>query len=224
MQQLFSVSKCILHASKRGGKKHKRNQDQRLSSHIDRWNVEEYANLWTEAFSMKQTEKNPTKGIEELASRAKSLCLQGQFHRAAKILSSEGLAPNSRATLKAFEELHSKEVPPTLHQPVNVASSTYQFSDNIFFEQLKTFNKYTAASPSEMYPEHLLHAAECNAPNISESALNAVIRFVTTASRDKFPPFVSKALCSALLITPSKKKKEVRPIAVREILRSLFAK
>ena len=105
---MFSVSKCILRASNRG-KKHKRNQDQRLSDRIDRWNAGEYANLWTEALAMKQAKKKSANGIEELASRAKSLCLQGQFGRAAKILSSEGLAPNSRATLKALEELHTKK-------------------------------------------------------------------------------------------------------------------
>ena len=47
-------------------------------------NVGEYANLWAEALSMKQAKKNSTDGIEELDSRAKSLCLQGQFGRAAK--------------------------------------------------------------------------------------------------------------------------------------------
>ena len=82
-QKLFSVSKCILRASNRGGKKHKRNQDQRLSDRIDRWNAGEYANLWTEALAMKQAKKKSTNGIEELASRAKTLCMQGQFGRTA---------------------------------------------------------------------------------------------------------------------------------------------
>ena len=147
-----------------------------------------------------------------------------QFVRAPKILSSEGLASNSRATLKALEELHPKEVPPTLLQPDNVASSAYQFSDNIVFEQLKTFNKYTAAGPSKMYPEHLLHSVECTAANHSESTLKATTRFVKTGSRGKFPSFVSKALCSAWLTALSKNKRRVRPIAVSEILRRLIHK
>ena len=141
-----------------------------------------------------------------------------------KILSSEGLAPNSRATLKALDELHPKEAPPTLLQPDNVASSAYQFSDNIVFEQLKTFSKYSAAGPSKMYPEHLLHAVECTAPDHSESALKAITRFVNAGSRGKIPSFVSKALCSASLTALSKKKGGVRPIAVTEILRRLIAK
>ena len=103
--------------------------------------------------------------MEELASRAKSLLLQGQFGGAAKILSSEGLAPNSRVTPKAQEELHPTEAPPTLLQPDNVASSAHQFSDSIVFEQLKIFSKYTAAGISKMYPKHLLLAVEFTAPN-----------------------------------------------------------
>ena len=223
-QKLFSVSKCILHASNRGCRKQKRNQDQRLSDRIDRWNAVEYANLWTETLAMKQATKKSTNGIEQLASRAKSLCLQGQFGRAAKILLSEGLAPNSIATLKALEELHPKEVPSTLLLPDNVASSAYHFSDNTVFEQLKTFSKYTAAGPSKMHPEHLFHAVECTAPDHCESALKAITRIVNTGSRGKFQSFVSKALCRASLTALSKRKGGVRPIAVSESLRRLIAK
>ena len=150
--------------------------------------------------------------------------MQAQFGRAEKILSSEGFAPNSRATLKEIKELHPKEAPPTLLRPHNVASIAYQFSDNIVFDQLKTFSKYTAAGPSKMFPQHLLHAVECTAPDHSESALKAITSFVNTRSRDNFPLFFSKDLCSASLTVLSKKKGGVRPIAVSEILRRLIAK
>ena len=105
------------------------------------------------------------------------------FGSTAKILSSDGLAPNRRATLKALEELHPKEAPPTLLEPDNVASSAYQFSDNIVFEQLKTFSKYTAVGPSKMYSEHLLHAVKCTAPDHTGSALKALASFVNIRSR-----------------------------------------
>ena len=89
---------------------------------------------------------------------------------------------------------------------------------------MKFFSKYTAAGTSKMYPEHLLHAVECTAPNHSESALKAITRFLKTGSRGKFPSFLSKALCSASLSALSKKKGGVRPIAVSEILRRFIAK
>ena len=45
--------------------------------------------------------------MEALASRNKSL--QGQFERAAKILSSQGLPRDNRKTLIELEKLHPKE-------------------------------------------------------------------------------------------------------------------
>ena len=51
--------------------------------------------------------------MELIAARAKSLCLQGQFGRAAKILSSDGVAPDNKETLKELMSLHpAEEVPP----------------------------------------------------------------------------------------------------------------
>ena len=126
--------------------------------------------------------------------------------------------------MKEIKELHPKEAPPTLLRPHNVASSAYQCSDNIVFEQLKTFSRYTAAGPSRMFSEHLLHAVECTAPDHSESALKAITSFVNTRSRDNFPVFFSKDLCRASLTALSKKKGGVRPIAVSEILRRFIAK
>ena len=48
---------------------------------------------------MKQSSKTSNESIDALTSLAKSLCLQGQFGRAAKVLSSEGVAPENAATL-----------------------------------------------------------------------------------------------------------------------------
>ena len=83
-QKLFAVSKCILRACNRGGKKQKRNQEQRLAERFDRWNAGEYGKLWSEAVSLKQSKRQRTNSIEELSFRAKTLCLQGQYGRAAK--------------------------------------------------------------------------------------------------------------------------------------------
>ena len=55
-QKLFAVSKCVLRACNRGGKKQKRNQDQRLAERFDRWNAGEYGTLSPEAVSLKQSE------------------------------------------------------------------------------------------------------------------------------------------------------------------------
>ena len=56
--------------------------------------------------------KTSNESIDALASRAKSLCLQGQFGRAAKVLSSDGVAPENAATLNELKMLHLKESNP----------------------------------------------------------------------------------------------------------------
>ena len=58
---------------------------------------------------MKQAKNISNRTMEALASRAKTRCLQGQFGRAAKILSSEGIAPDNRKTLIELKKLHPEE-------------------------------------------------------------------------------------------------------------------
>ena len=89
--------------------------------------------------------------------------------------------------------------------PDNIASNAFQFSENVAYEQLKTFSKHTAASPSKMSPEHLQHAVDCTAPDRSEFALKAIPKFVNFGSRVLFPALISKAPCCAALTALSKK-------------------
>ena len=236
----------------------------------------EYGKFWSEAVSLKQSKRQRTNSIEEILVRAKTLCLQGQYGRAAKVSASEGLAPNNKATFKALEKLHPKEplpdvslpddtasiafqfsenvvydqlktfskhtaagpskmfpehlqhavdcAAPDVSLPDDTASNAFQFSENVVYEQLKTFSKHTAAGPSKMFPEHLQHAVDCTAPDQSEFALKAITKFVNFGSRGLFPVSISKALCCASLTALSKKKDGVRPIAVGEVLRRLIAK
>ena len=73
-------------------KKQNRYQDQCLPEHFDRSNAGENEKFWSEAVSMKQSKRQTTNNIEEKTVRAKTLCSQGQFCRAAKVLVSQGVA------------------------------------------------------------------------------------------------------------------------------------
>ena len=109
-RKLFAVSKCVLSACNQRGKRQKRNQDQRLAERFDGCNAVEYGKLWSQSVSLKQSKRQSTNSIEEISVRAKTLCLQGQFGRGAKVLASEGLAPDNKATFKALENLPEKTV------------------------------------------------------------------------------------------------------------------
>ena len=98
-KKLFAISKCVLRASNRGGKKQKMQQEKQLLSRLERWKSGDYAVLWYKAASMKQSNKTSNESIDALASRVKSPCLQGQFGRAAKVLSSDGVISQSEQSL-----------------------------------------------------------------------------------------------------------------------------
>ena len=80
-----------------------------MMNRFERWRLGEYAALWYEAASMKQAKNKCNSTMEALASRAKTLCLQGQFGRVANILSSEGIARDNRKTLIELKKLHPEE-------------------------------------------------------------------------------------------------------------------
>ena len=152
----------------------------------------------------------------------KNLCFQGQYGRAAKVLASDGFAPVNKATLDSLKKLHPTEEKPIVVQ--NFSSQAYQFSEENVLEQLNSFSRFTAAGPSKMFPEHLLHAVQCTASDQSQVALRVLTKLVNISCRGELPEFVSQALCSASLSALLKKKGGIRPVAVGEVLRRLIAK
>ena len=161
--------------------------------------------------------------MDALASRAKTVCLQGQFGRAANILSSEGIAPYNKRTLIELRKQHPEENE-TLEPLEDYSCEAYQFDEGKVLLQLQSCSEFTAAGPSKMYPEHLLHAINCSILDQSKRAMNSLTKLVNLASRGKLPRFVAPAFCSAILTALNKNKTGIRPIAVDEVIRRLVAK
>ena len=114
------------------------------------------------------------------------MCSQGQFGRASKVLPSEDLAPNKKATLKALESYNRKK-----SYPVSVYLTTLHpmSSNSVKMLFMKTFSRHTAALPSKMFPEHLRHAVDCTATDRSEFALKMITKFLNFGSRGLFPDY-----------------------------------
>ena len=89
---------------------------------------------------------------------------------------------------------------------------------------MQSFSNFTAAGPSKMYPEHLLHAVTCAVPNQSKKSITSITKLANLASRGHLPSFVARTFCSASLAALKKTKGGVRPIAVGEVFRCLIAK
>ena len=145
--------------------KNRRNNNQRILERINRWNSGDFGGLWNEACCLKQSKRSNVTNSKEIIKRAKKLCFQGQYGRAEKVLASDGFAPVNKATLDSLKKLHPPEEKPIVVQ--NFSSQAYQFSEKRVSEQLKLFSRFTAAGPSKMFPEHLLHAVQCTASDQS---------------------------------------------------------
>ena len=112
----------------------------------------DYAGLWYEAASMKQSRKTVTETIEALAARAKALCLQGLFRIAAKNLSTDEVAPDIQ-TFRELKTLHFLEEEPRL-QFHDYNLQAHRLDEPTVFGQIEAFPNFSAAGPSKMFPEH----------------------------------------------------------------------
>ena len=70
----FGLAKCILRASNRGGRKHRRNNDQKFLKRINRWNSSGFGGLWNEACSMKQSKRRTITMLKK-SSHVQKLCV-----------------------------------------------------------------------------------------------------------------------------------------------------
>ena len=157
--------------------------------------------------------KTITETIEAIADRAKALCLQGQFGRAATILSYDGVAQDNMQTFRALKTLHPVEEEPPL-QFQDYSSQAHQFDEPTVFGQIETFPNFSAAGSSKMYPEHFLHAVNCAASDQSKQAITSITKLVNLVSRGQHPVSVAPVFCSSSL-TALKKLKGEKVVFVR---------
>ena len=142
---------------------------------------------------LKQSRNTVTETIEALAARAKALCFQGRFGRAAKILSSDGVAPDNMQIFRKLKTRHTLEEEPRL-QFQDLSSQAHHFDEPTVFDQTEAFPNFSAAGPSKMYPKPFLHAVNCAASNQSKQAITSITKLVNLASRSQLPVSVAPVL------------------------------
>ena len=156
---------------------------------------------------MRQSRKTIYETIEAIAAQVKALCLQGQFGRATKSLSSEGVAPDQTETFGELKTLYLLEDEPRLHFQI-YSSIAQQFDEPTVFSQIEAFLNFCAAGSFKMYSEHLLHAVNCIVPNQSKQANTCITKLANLSSRGQLSVSVAPDFCNASLIA-WKKLKEV---------------
>ena len=126
--------------------------------------------------------------------------------------------------MNELKKLHPTEKQPDPQFDQDAKANAFQFNQASVSSQIESFSKLTAAGPSKINSEHLLHAVNCGAPYQAKHAIISLTKFIDLASRGQLPDFVAPILCSATLNALKKLKGGVRPIAVGEVIRRLIAK
>ena len=149
-----------------------------------------------------------------------SLARDGLIGKASRVLVSDGIAPNNDITWKLLQSKHpSCPLPLAPELTPKPLSLGHNFD---ILSVLKSFPKDTAAGPSGLRVQHLLDAASIPLTTSICSSLKSIVNLLASGQA---PNVIAKFLAGGALTALNKIKPDcapdVRPIAVREILRCL---
>ena len=142
---------------------------------------------------------------------------EGNISRAARLLTSSGLAPDTPDTLVRLKAKHpqpSGSIPP----PVIGSEPPITLQRDVFLRALKSAPRGSAPGPSGLRFEHLKACMEVR--DLSDCLLAVAQRVVTGGPG----PSIGRALAAARLIALPKGDHDVRAIAVGEVFRRLVAR
>ena len=191
--QLAMLPKCVLPSIKRGGKSHKLPDINRLCDH---WSDGEQETLWKEAVQYAVNVKpRKCRSYSEHAriSAAISLAEDGLYSKACRVLTSDGIAPNTPETWQKLVEKHPEHEPPAEFPCPPLLQLKGDFNLGAI---LQSFPADTACGPSGLRVQHLLEAGEATLT----VPLNTVLRqVVNLLLRDDCPSEVAPFLAGATL-------------------------
>ena len=178
---------------------------------------------WSQLLCLKITSStnSSNRATDSLNKRHKAalqLVRCGELSRAAKLLTSPGLAPTSADVVDKLALKHPvrvKEVPSSHDVPV---SSSINLLPSTFFSTLSKLPRGSGSGPSGWKYEHF--KALASKTGTAHNFLS-LCNFVATGS---IPDDIVKLLSASRLIALPKANGDVRPIAVGECLRRLTAK
>ena len=199
-----------------------------VKSRIRRWQAGDLVALWLEAVAegrslSRRTQSSSSSSQRSCNIRRAKLAIQdGQYSKAIKALTSDGLASPSAEVLQEMLTKHPKTVPPAL--PFGPVPPPASVTESAVRRGVRSFPNGSAPGPSGLRPNHLREAVGCPSPDQAIGVLAPLTRFVNLLAAGHAPPTIIPHLCGATLLASKKKKGGHRPIAVGEVLRRLVSK
>ena len=224
--RLFMLSKCVLRASRRGGR------------HCKHPSIEQLCSLWSQGGSgiiWNRINKRPVIPPQKQncqvdiskknISLAIGLSREGLLGKACQALVSPGVAPNTPEVWDLLQQKHRRSPHPS--PPISSSPPVNHVLPHDFniLSVLHSFPKGTACGPSGLRIQHLLDAAQVHLPTPICSSLRGVVDILASG---RAPVSVSKFLVGGSLTALVKNKEgrplDIRPIVVGEALRRVTGK
>jgi len=145
------------------------------------------------------------------------------LHCRGKVLSSSGVAPFGKDTLRVLVAKHPTVPPPTLPDTLLSEPSLVTDVDNVS-GCIKSFPKGTSCGRDGLRAQHLLDAFCGEGSVIADGLLKAITTMVNFCLKGRCPKVLAAFVASAPLTPLLKPDNGIRPIAVGEIWRRLVSK
>eukprot|EP00731_Ephydatia_muelleri_P012339 Em0006g1233a len=224
--KLFMLPKCVLRASKRGGRHCKHPSIEQLCG---LWSQGDIGGIWNRIKRRPvippHKQNSPIDVSKKKISLAIGLGREGLLGKACQALVSPGIAPNTQEVWNSLQQKHPKGAQPSLPTSSSPPVTHVLPQDFNILSVLHSFPKGTACVPSGLRIQHLLDSAQIHLSVPLCSSLRGVVDILASG---RAPISVSKFLAGGSLTALVKNKEgrplDIRPIAVGEALRRLTGK
>ena len=162
------LAKCVLASPSAGHCLRWREILSLVKNRIQRWIDGDWMALWSESVVGAQSLSKRSSTTSQLSiniRRAKKATQEGQYNKAIKALTSDGLATPSAPVLQEMLSKHPQSVPPPLTSgPI---PSPFTVSESVVRKGVKSFPNGSAPGPSGLRPSHLWEAVGC--PSLAQA-------------------------------------------------------
>ena len=213
--KLFMLPKCVLRASHRGGSRYKPLSIEELCR---QWSDGQSASLWRYASEharkvkagKEQHSKETGRKVQLTVSKAR----EGLLGKACKVLSSSGVAPNTRETWNLLEQKYPRGPVPS-HPEIMLPSESFKLPPDLDIRAvLYQFPRDSVCGPSGLRIQHLIEVAEVHLPISICSSLRAIVNILAVG---RAPNGVAKFLAGGSL-TALMKNEEGSPLDICPIV------